>query len=185
MGREAAVPTTYCSSLITILLIFSLKILGRIGGPEHLAPPTLGVACFELLWGWNTVLPPLLLLTRLTNLQGLEAFLPSGFILLTVKKTPKVGYLPVARQLPKERAINPTGVKILLSRYAGFGGSSLAKSHFILKPCYAGCRKQAWVRLFVNCGCCDRRGKAALGASAGPGCGRESTRACLRAPTPV
>lgn len=57
------------------------------------------------------------------------------------------------RQLPKERAINPTGVKILLSHDVGFRGSLLAKSHFILKLCYAGCRKHARVRLFVNYGC--------------------------------
>lgn len=43
--RDVAMPTMCCSSLI-IMLIFSLKSLGRIDGPKHLVSPTLRVACF-------------------------------------------------------------------------------------------------------------------------------------------
>lgn len=44
--RDAVMPTTCCSTLIIIMLIFSLKSLGRIDGPKHLVSPTLRVACF-------------------------------------------------------------------------------------------------------------------------------------------
>lgn len=82
---------------LIVLLIFSLKGLGHSDGPKHLVSPALGEAALSRI----PVLPPLLLLTGLTNLQGLEAFLPSSFIVLTLKQNPKVGDLPAMRQLPK------------------------------------------------------------------------------------
>lgn len=44
--RDAAMPTMCCSSLIIIMLIFSLKSPDHIDELKHLASPTLGVACF-------------------------------------------------------------------------------------------------------------------------------------------
>lgn len=83
------------------------------------------------------------------------------------------------RQLPKERAINPTGVKILLSHYVRFGGSSLAKSHFVLKLLL--CRMQETCLGKTDC-------KLRLLKPQGKGCPGCLCGARLlggRAPTPV
>lgn len=46
MVHDAAMPAMCCSSLIIIVLIFSLKSLGHIDGPMPLVSPALRVACF-------------------------------------------------------------------------------------------------------------------------------------------